>query len=233
MVVTTEQVEATAQAVRDAEAHVAAMRDALAQLEDQARSGAEVDPAELGRHDDLIRLASLRVDAARAAADQARAADRARRYTELGDRARAIVGEDQRPILAAHSAAVAALTELFRLAQRRRADVDTTHRAARQLAKEASQHGERDQLTAAGIGDLRFWLSILTADGIRRDTQPVAPEMLAAHALATVLHAGRVERSVAVQALGKAMEDTAQPGWGPQHQLRQQLPDLPTIDKKA
>ena len=178
------------QAVTAAEAHLAAIEQAAADLADQVRTGAEVDPAELGHAGDLVALARLRVEAAQRQLDNARTAARHATYREVADNARQVVTADTTVVVRAHAAAVTALRDLVAAAADRERHLRDAMREVRSAVAAATTHHEAGALADLGVPTdlygqgtqmLRY-----ARNGTRVDVHPVPAPLLALDALAVV-----------------------------------------------
>lgn len=187
---TTETTTPAERTVAEAEQHLTAMREALADLQEQARTGADVDPAELGHAGDLVDLARLRVEAAQRQLDTARAQARAAAYEQTATAARAVVTADTTTVVKAHAAAVAALRELVAAAADRERHLREVMRDVRRAVAQAREHNETGALADLGVpteiyGQGKSMLRYCR-NGTRTDAHPIPAPLLALDAFGGV-----------------------------------------------
>ncbi|WP_200214984.1 hypothetical protein [Micromonospora coerulea] len=124
----------------------------LTALEERVRDGDPgVRPAELADARQVVEFARLRVDAARRAAQRRERDERAAEYERVAALARAVDNAADQTIVDAFGEAVTALARLWELADQRSRQVRGVARRAAAAVATADQHGERDELRAAGV----------------------------------------------------------------------------------
>ncbi|WP_262015652.1 hypothetical protein [Micromonospora sp. Mcm103] len=124
----------------------------LAALEERVRDGDPgVQPAELADARQVVEFARLRVDAARRAAERREHDERAAEYEKVGELARAVDTAADQTVVDAFAEAVTALARLWELADQRSRQVRAVASRAAAAVAAAEQHGEREELRAAGV----------------------------------------------------------------------------------
>jgi hypothetical protein len=127
-------------------------RGLLDALEECARDGdATVTAQELRSRADLVRLAELRVEHAERTLAAWDATERREAYQALADEARAVAGIGHSRIADRHTAAVAALANLYDAAAERERRLRNLRARARQVYALAQDNGELPDLFATGI----------------------------------------------------------------------------------
>ncbi|MGI5182234.1 hypothetical protein ACQEVZ_38670 [Dactylosporangium sp. CA-152071] len=164
----------------------------LAALEERVRAGdPDIKPAELRDAQDLVGYAALRVDAAKRNAEQLETGARHALYATLGAEARTLDLTEDPAILDAFTEAVAALRRVATRAGQRSTKIRDLARRAIATVDLADQHGEREQLRAAGLhnaghdGAGQAVVTVIDQDGAGRFLTDVQAHHIVAAALAS------------------------------------------------